>query len=237
MALHTAPVGESSINEQADVVSDDINDRGDDKLLLTSDMNFSASSPTRDHGMDVSTLVPTSPIQLPPPSLPPSSTISEAQERDVDVDDQTSREASANPADRSPRLKDDSPLLEINSQENASDVKENDPNLSRSLFVHLADSDMVHYITNVLFPEAIIQLLLWRSGERTSLQPLSDREEREIYKRGCELTMETDFVFSAMRLRRAKEQELAGTALNSNRKDKSVGRLGGSRSRPRMVQN
>lgn len=58
MALPTAPVGESSINEQADVPSNDINDRGNDELLLTSDMNFSASSPTRDHGMDDSTLVP-----------------------------------------------------------------------------------------------------------------------------------------------------------------------------------
>lgn len=69
------------------------------------------------------------------------------------------------------------------------------------------------------------------------MQPLSDGEETEIYKHGCELTRETDFVFSAMQLRKSKEQEIRGIGLHSNRKDKAVGRLGGSRSRPRMVHN
>lgn len=58
--LPTAPIHESSISEQVGIASDKINDRGNNDLLSTSDMNFSDSSPTRDRGVDSSALVPVS---------------------------------------------------------------------------------------------------------------------------------------------------------------------------------
>lgn len=50
------------------------------------------------------------------------------------------------------------------------------------------------YCTNVLLPEAILQLLLWRSGLRKSLELLSPSEEEELHSRAEEKAIEVDWV-------------------------------------------
>ena len=60
------------------------------------------------------------------------------------------------------------------------------------------------YCLNILLPEAVRQILLWRSGKRTSMQLLSSEEEEDLYQEGQTLLNETDWVFDIMRYRQMK---------------------------------
>jgi hypothetical protein len=83
---------------------------------------------------------------------------------------------------------------------------------------------------NVLLPEAILQILLWRSGERKSLDLLDVDEEERLHALGAMKMQETDWVHDVMRLRETKvrvmkKREVRGTPLTS----------GGTRSRPKRA--
>lgn len=75
---------------------------------------------------------------------------------------------------------------------------------------------------------AVVQILLWRYGERTSLRLLSDEEEKRLYDIGHELARQVDFVHEVQQLRETKikllETKQPLKEQNSNR---------GTRSRPK----
>jgi hypothetical protein len=78
------------------------------------------------------------------------------------------------------------------------------------------------YCLNMLVPEAVRQILLWRTGQRSSISLLSPTEEEDLYERGEILMGETDWVYDIMRWRNfmnkpQKEQQLQGRALGPNR--------------------
>jgi hypothetical protein len=62
----------------------------------------------------------------------------------------------------------------------------------------------LQYCLNILLPEAVRQILLWRSGKRTSMQLLSSAEEEDLYQEGQTLLNETDWVFDILRYRQMK---------------------------------
>jgi hypothetical protein len=63
----------------------------------------------------------------------------------------------------------------------------------------------VIYCLEVLLPEALNQILLWRKAERKSVEVMWDnmKEEERLHERGEELLRETDWVMDIMRLRGA----------------------------------
>lgn len=74
----------------------------------------------------------------------------------------------------------------------------------------LAGVEKIDYCVNVLLPEAILQILLWRSGYRTSVELLSEEEEQELHEKGEELRKERDWVYDVMRLRKLKLKQMQG---------------------------
>jgi hypothetical protein len=78
---------------------------------------------------------------------------------------------------------------------------------------------------NVLLPELVIQIILWRLGKRTSLALLSPEEEAELHELGAQERRKTDWVFDVRRLREKKEVEL--------RNRETV--VGGTTSRPKKA--
>lgn len=65
----------------------------------------------------------------------------------------------------------------------------------------------MQYCLEVLLPETFKQILLWRTGERKSVEVMWDdvEEEKRLHERGERLLKETDWVMDVMRLRRAVE--------------------------------
>ncbi|KAG1782368.1 hypothetical protein EV702DRAFT_960970 [Suillus placidus] len=100
----------------------------------------------------------------------------------------------------------------------------------------LSTLDKLDYCVNILLPEAIQQLLLWRSGERTTAALLSHSEEERLHERGSAKAQETDWVFDLLRLREAQAR-LWGVDLKAKGKEKGKGgeTRGGTRSRPRKT--
>ena len=80
------------------------------------------------------------------------------------------------------------------------------------------------YCQLVLLHEAILQLLLWRSGKRTSLDLLGD-EEQELHDVALKQSEEIDWVVEIYRLREAGLKVKPG---------KTAVVVGGTRSRPKM---
>jgi len=72
----------------------------------------------------------------------------------------------------------------------------------------LSHLDKIEYCLNILLPEAVRQILLWRSGKRTSMQLLSPAEEEDLYQEGQTLLNETDWVFDILRYRQMKQRML-----------------------------
>lgn len=66
----------------------------------------------------------------------------------------------------------------------------------------------MQYCIEVLLPETIGQILLWRTGERKSIDVMweNQQEEERLHERGEQLMRETDWVMDLMRLRRALEK-------------------------------
>ena len=84
------------------------------------------------------------------------------------------------------------------------------------------------YCLNVLLPEAILQILLWRSGDRTSLDLLDDDEEERLHALGAIKMQETDWVQDVMSLRETKVRVMKKRAV----RDTPMA-SGGTRSRPK----
>ncbi|KAJ3569411.1 hypothetical protein NP233_g5068 [Leucocoprinus birnbaumii] len=102
--------------------------------------------------------------------------------------------------------------------------------------------DKVQYCLDVLVPEGLNQLLLWRKGERKSVEVMWDNveEEARLHERGEGLLNETDWVMDLMRMRNgvgaslyAKARLGKGLVEKVKKKDKTLrrtrsGRLGGA---------
>ncbi|KAJ3744772.1 hypothetical protein DFH05DRAFT_1419024 [Lentinula detonsa] len=75
-------------------------------------------------------------------------------------------------------------------------------------YENLTKLEKINYCLNVLLPEAVLQLLLWRNGHRSSVELLSDSEEVELHHKAEKLAEETDWVFDVVRLREIKVRQL-----------------------------
>ncbi|KAJ3977074.1 hypothetical protein EV361DRAFT_148361 [Lentinula raphanica] len=76
-----------------------------------------------------------------------------------------------------------------------------------SSYENLTELQKINYCLNVLLPEAVLQLLLWRNGHRTSIELLSDVEEAQLHEKAEKLAQETDWVFDVVRLREMKARQ------------------------------
>ncbi|KIJ68888.1 hypothetical protein HYDPIDRAFT_23765, partial [Hydnomerulius pinastri MD-312] len=103
-------------------------------------------------------------------------------------------------------------------------------------FESLSSVEKLDYCLNILLPESIQQLLVWRSGDRTSPSLLSLLEEQRLHDVGARKAVETDWVDDVMRLR-AAQARLWKVDLNNNKeREKKVEVVaGGTRSRPRRA--
>ena len=77
----------------------------------------------------------------------------------------------------------------------------------------------------------MIQLHLWRSGLRTSVDILSPEKEEELHTIGQQKVEEIDWVNSIVRLRRIKEKEWEK---HFNDRTKGEALQSGTRSRPKF---
>ncbi|KAF4608248.1 hypothetical protein EYR40_000592 [Pleurotus pulmonarius] len=65
----------------------------------------------------------------------------------------------------------------------------------------LSAREKIEYCLNVLLPESIIQIFLWKSGNRKSISLLSPDEEAALHAMGEEMRAKRDWVFDVMRVR------------------------------------
>ncbi|KAI0726694.1 hypothetical protein C8Q72DRAFT_844935 [Fomitopsis betulina] len=85
-------------------------------------------------------------------------------------------------------------------------------------FKDLSDIDRITYCQNILLHEAVLQLLLWRSGERTSLGLLGKAEEQRLHDIAFEMSNESDWVHEILRLRQAAEGKMLPWSNNDKSK-------------------
>ncbi|THH19590.1 hypothetical protein EW146_g1614 [Bondarzewia mesenterica] len=92
----------------------------------------------------------------------------------------------------------------------------------------LTQLERIEYCQLVLLHESILQLLLWRSEERTSLKKLDDNEEKHLHEIAFKMSEQMDWVVEIERLREAGQK----------RRQQKVGpppmSMSGTRSRPKM---
>ncbi|KZT70075.1 hypothetical protein DAEQUDRAFT_756501 [Daedalea quercina L-15889] len=81
-------------------------------------------------------------------------------------------------------------------------------------FKDLSAIDQITYCQNILLHEAVLQLLLWRSGERTSPGLLTDQEEKRLHDIAFEKANENDWVHEIIRLKQAAEGKMLPWANN-----------------------
>ncbi|EGN95688.1 hypothetical protein SERLA73DRAFT_186864 [Serpula lacrymans var. lacrymans S7.3] len=100
----------------------------------------------------------------------------------------------------------------------------------------LSGVEKLSYCANILLPEAVHQILLWRTGERTSVDLLSADEEKKLHDAGVSMANEQDWVFGILHLRDAQARLRDGI-----RESKAIvppvapAATGGTRSRPRRA--
>ncbi|ESK91400.1 hypothetical protein Moror_2747 [Moniliophthora roreri MCA 2997] len=134
----------------------------------------------------------------------------------------------------------DSPLTEISSDTESEDKNQNHRNrvdgiISRERqrgchgYEALAGVEKVDYTLQVLLPELVRQILLWRGGHRKSISVMDDVEENELHAKAEELVREVDWVWDVKRLRDMKVKELD----RKNRSNLSNVNSGGTFTRPR----
>jgi hypothetical protein len=87
----------------------------------------------------------------------------------------------------------------------------------------------IQYCTNILVPEAVFQILLWRAGTRTTLEVLSDKEEEELHKAGVELSLQSDWVNEVMQMR---ANLISGKQVKTEPVQKTL--VGGTNTRPKF---
>jgi len=166
--------------------------------------------------------MPSSPAEMPPSSLPVTD--------DLEVDDKLSPLTEGSAESKSVQRQDE---LQVHAPPAEQQV---DHNRKTSSFESLSGVERVEYCSNVLLPEAIIQLMLWRWEKRSTLEPEDSNEEVNLHKLGFEKAEETDWVHDVLRLRQAKSKSrLKKASMVHTRESSSKGGSRGTRSRPGKV--
>ncbi|KAH8117094.1 hypothetical protein DFH11DRAFT_1151960 [Phellopilus nigrolimitatus] len=104
---------------------------------------------------------------------------------------------------------------------------DNGPSATSPSFHDLSKHEKIHYCTDILLEEAVIQLLLWRSGERLSPFLLADTEEENLHNRGSIKANDFDFVHSVLSIRETMQKRI-----NARHSLKPQSSVKGTRSRP-----
>ncbi|KZT09575.1 uncharacterized protein LAESUDRAFT_810577 [Laetiporus sulphureus 93-53] len=102
---------------------------------------------------------------------------------------------------------------------------------ARPHFADLNEVDRITYCGSVLLPEAVLQLVLWKAGQRTSYELLPASEEQRLHDIAVAKVNETYWVHDIIRLKRVAE----GRLLQSDDRPPAPGSsvMAGTRSRPR----
>ncbi|KZT23955.1 hypothetical protein NEOLEDRAFT_1179704 [Neolentinus lepideus HHB14362 ss-1] len=184
--------------------------------------NEGNSTDARADGSSETEGVPSSPAEMPPSSLPVTD--------DLKVDDKLSPLTEGSAESKSVQRQDE-PQVHAPPAE-----RQVDHNRKTSSFESLSGVERVEYCSNVLLPEAIIQLMLWRWEKRSTLEPEDSNEEVNLHKLGFEKAEETDWVHDILRLRQAKSKSrLKKASMVHTPKSSSKGGSRGTRSRPGKV--
>ncbi|KAF8969590.1 hypothetical protein BDZ97DRAFT_1794071 [Flammula alnicola] len=183
--------------------------------------------------------LPTEGFPSSPPEIPPSSCPSSRIEREASIRSDTPSFPSASDAYVPPlspvasSIVATEPLTATTSDganEDTSDLTglEDDPTVLESTtlsrqrgckdFESLSPLGKVDYCVNVLLPEAVRQILLWRTGARTSMELLSPAEEQTLYEQGDTLLQERDWVNDIMRYREMMRKGLKSKNVSQTRK-------------------
>ncbi|RPD66532.1 hypothetical protein L227DRAFT_570406 [Lentinus tigrinus ALCF2SS1-6] len=104
------------------------------------------------------------------------------------------------------------------------------PAAPRMSYHDLDPLEKLTYCNNVLLQEAILQILLWRTGQRKELGLLSPREEQRLHGIATEEGEKTNWVHDIIRMRQAMEKTMLPS---SKQKGKATNAAGGSRTRTR----
>ena len=90
------------------------------------------------------------------------------------------------------------------------------------------------YCNNVLLQEAILQMLLWRTGQRTCLGLLPTEEEHRLHTAAIHESEKSNWVHDVIRRRQAAEKSMLQTGKSkAGSKTRAKGGDGGSRGRTR----
>ncbi len=84
----------------------------------------------------------------------------------------------------------------------------------------------------MLLQEAILQILLWRTGKRKDLGLLSPEEEQHLHDIAMQEGEKTNWVHDIIRMRQAMEKTMLPSS-KSKSKGKATGAARGSRTRTR----
>ena len=88
------------------------------------------------------------------------------------------------------------------------------------------------YCNNVLLQEAILQMLLWRTGHRKELGLLAPEEERRLHAIALKEGEKTNWVHDIIRLRQAAEKTMLPSAKGKGKgRTKESAPAAGSRTR------
>ncbi|EJD02178.1 uncharacterized protein FOMMEDRAFT_147243 [Fomitiporia mediterranea MF3/22] len=178
---------------------------------------------------------------LPPSSLPPSSTANVQDDspsntpKVVGKDDLngTAHESADKVEPFSDDLRQEDGVEAVANQQVFVAPTSTKSNPTNPSFEDLLGHEKIHFCTDVLLKEAIIQLLLWRVGKRQVPEPLSDAEEILLHEIGSNLASEFDIAHTVRALRMRKEKSLQAKKMSSSSKQGIS--IGGTRTRPRKV--
>ncbi|RDX56347.1 hypothetical protein OH76DRAFT_1368922 [Lentinus brumalis] len=106
------------------------------------------------------------------------------------------------------------------------------PAAPRRSFHDLDALEKLTYCNNVLLQEAILQILLWRTGKRKDLGLLSPEEEQHLHDIAMQEGEKTNWVHDIIRMRQAMEKTMLPSS-KSKSKGKATGAARGSRTRTR----
>ncbi|KAH9931691.1 uncharacterized protein BXZ73DRAFT_101601 [Epithele typhae] len=101
-------------------------------------------------------------------------------------------------------------------------------------FSDLDPVEKITYCNNILLQEAILQILLWRTGQRTVMGLLSPEEEQRLHAVAMEESLKSNWVHDVIRLRQAKEKTMLPSGKSTAKgKARAKGGDAGTRGRTR----
>ncbi|KAI0748451.1 hypothetical protein C8Q80DRAFT_1270854 [Daedaleopsis nitida] len=208
----------------------------------------SALTPTSDLSVGDTELVAPSETDAPPSSLGPTEFGTDEEEMAV-RQDLLGHELSgpedainASPTDEHPRAAEDVPAQfddpDAMVTEDVKPIIANDHEAPRPpprmSFYDLDALEKLTYCNNVLLQEAILQLLLWRTGHRRALGLLPPEEEQRLHDIALKEGEKTNWVHDIIRLRQAAEKTMLPSSKGKGKgKGNNAASAAGTRGRTR----